>query len=98
MTYALEFSEDAERHLSLLGARQRAILLDSLEVQLAHQPTVATRQRKLLRVNPLAAWELRVGHLRVFYNVEDDQAIVIIVAIGTKVRNVLLIEGKEYIL
>ncbi len=96
MAYTIEFSEDAKRQFGLLTARTRAILLDAIEKQLTHQPTVATRHRKLLRVNPLADWELRVGEYRVFYDVDEEQVLVLLIAIGVKVHNVLWIEGKEY--
>ena len=52
-------------------ARQRAIVLDAVDEQLTHQPTVETRNRKPMRPNPLAPWELRIGVLRVYYDVED---------------------------
>ncbi len=38
--------------------------LDGIESQLAHEPSVETRNRKRLRPNKLAEWELRVGNLR----------------------------------
>ena len=96
MVYSIEFSEDAERHWSLLTARDRGIVLDAIGRQLLHEPAVPTRHRKLLRQNPLASWQLRVGEFRVFYNVEDDRTTVVIVAIGVKVHNILLIDGKRY--
>jgi mRNA-degrading endonuclease RelE of RelBE toxin-antitoxin system len=96
MAYSIEFSEDAQRHLHQLTARDRAILLDAVEQQLARQPTKVTRKRKLLRANPLATWELRVGQFRVFYNVEDERFIVIVIAVGIKDRNLLYIDGKEF--
>ena len=95
MPYTIEFSEDAERHLALLSARDRAIVLDAVE-ELRHEPTVPTRNRKLLRENPLASWQLRVGDFRVFYNVDGDLVIVVIVAIGEKKHNVLTIDGKAF--
>ena len=54
-----------------------------------------TRHRKLLRENPLADWELRVGEYRVFYDIDDDPGIVMILAIGVKSHNALRIEGEE---
>ncbi len=44
-----------------------AKLLSAIEVQLVHEPLTETRNRKLLRPNPIAPWELRVGDLRAFY-------------------------------
>jgi mRNA-degrading endonuclease RelE of RelBE toxin-antitoxin system len=37
-----------------------------------------------------------VGNYRVFYTVEMDRGIVLVLAVGIKVHNTLSIEGKEY--
>ena len=88
MAYAIEFTPEADDHLAGLSARDRARILDELERQLVHQPSVETRNRKPMRPNPLAPWELRIGRLRVYYEVSDDPApIVTIRALGTKDRN-----------
>ncbi len=69
-------------------ARQRAIVLDAVDEQLTHQPTVETRNRKPMRPNPLAPWELRIGVLRVYYDIEDiPESKVYIRAVGIKMRN-----------
>ncbi len=93
--HTVEFSEDSTRQLSLLSARDRRIVLDAIEEQLAHQPATPTRNRKKLRQASLADWELRVGKYRVFYRVEETKVTVVIVAIGVKDSSRLLIEGKE---
>jgi hypothetical protein len=50
-----------------------------------------------MRPNPVAPWELRIGNLRVYYDVEEDPEPVISVrAIGIKKRNQVWI-GKEVI-
>jgi hypothetical protein len=66
LPYRIEYSPDAEDHLRLLTARQQAIILDAVDEQLTHQPTVETRKRKPMRPNPVAPWELRIGSLRVY--------------------------------
>jgi mRNA-degrading endonuclease RelE of RelBE toxin-antitoxin system len=49
-----------------------------------------------MRPNPLAPWELRIGELRVYYEIaEDPGRVVTIVAVGVKDRNRVLIGGKE---
>ena len=97
MAYRIEYSPDAEDHLRALTARQQAIVLDAVEVQLGHQPTVETRNRKPMRTNPLAPWELRLGDLRVYYDVEDAPApIVMVRAVGIQKRNIVRI-GREAI-
>jgi mRNA-degrading endonuclease RelE of RelBE toxin-antitoxin system len=56
---------------------------------------VETKNRKSLRDNPIAPWELRVGKYRVFYEVNEPRQMVSIVSVGHKEHNVLLIGGKE---
>ena len=94
MIYEIDFSADSERQLAEFSSRDRRTLLDSIETQLSHEPTTPTKQRKLLRPNPVAAWELRVGDFRVFYNVEHERILVIVVAVGHKEHNQLTIDGK----
>jgi mRNA-degrading endonuclease RelE of RelBE toxin-antitoxin system len=85
MVYSVEFAESVKEQLRALPARQRALLLDSIEQQLVHEPLTETRNRKPLRPNPIAPWELRVGNLRVFYDVvAEEPNIVRVLAIGEK--------------
>ena len=96
MPYRIEYSPDAEDHLRALTARQRKTVLDTVDEQLTHQPTVETKQRKPMRPNPVAPWELRIGNLRVYYDIEETQeAIVFIRAVGIKERNRLRMGGEE---
>ena len=94
--FDIRFSEDADRHLDGLPARARRIVIGAIEEQLQHQPTVPTRNRKKLRNNPLAEWELRVQTYRVLYNVEEEVVKVLIVAVAVKDGNRFLIDGEEY--
>jgi mRNA-degrading endonuclease RelE of RelBE toxin-antitoxin system len=97
LSYRIEYSPDAEDHLQVLTARQQRIVLDTVEKQLTHQPTVETRNRKPMRPNPLAPWELRIGNLRVYYDVEEEpEPVVYVRAAGIKERNRVRI-GKEVI-
>jgi mRNA-degrading endonuclease RelE of RelBE toxin-antitoxin system len=97
LPYRIEYSPEAEKHLRVLTARQRAMVLDGVDEQLIHEPTVETRNRKPMRPNPLAPWELRIGNLRVYYDVaEEPEPIVQIRAVGIKERNQVRI-GREVI-
>lgn len=72
-------------------------MLGTVDKQLAHEPTVETRKRKPMRPNPLAPWELRIGDLRVYYDVEEGPpAVVYIRAVGVKERNRVRIGGEEF--
>ena len=96
MPYAIEFSPAAVEHLELLKAREQAIIVDAIDEQLTHQPTIETRNRKPMRPNPVAPWELRVGAMRVYYDVAaDPDQTVFIRAIGVKRRNRVWIGGEE---
>lgn len=58
-----------------------------------------TRNKKVLRPNPLAAWELRIGNLRLFYEPgigDDNTKIIKILAVGRKEGNKLFI-GEEVV-
>jgi len=97
MTYRIEYSPDTVDHLRAMTARQQRIILDEVDNQLAHAPTVETRNRKPMRPNPLAPWELRIGVLRVYYDVEDEpEQVVSIRAVGVKERNRVRIGKEEF--
>ena len=96
MAYRIRFTQSAEDHFAQLTARQQAIVVNASKVQLENEPLRETRNRKQLRPNPLAPWELRVGFLRVFYEVDAVESdLVNILAIGIKKGNRLIISGKE---
>ena len=95
MAYEIEYSNDAIDHLRHLTARQRSILFDAVDEQLANQPNVETRNRKLMRPNPLAVWELRIEDLRAYYDIDESKQLVIINAIGIKRGNIVWIGGEE---
>ncbi len=88
MVYAIELTDEADEHLKGLTARDRATLVDQIDEKLSHEPLTETRNRKPMRPNPVAPWELRVRDLRVYYEVSDDPAKVVTVrAIGIKIGN-----------
>jgi mRNA-degrading endonuclease RelE of RelBE toxin-antitoxin system len=97
VTYRIEDSPEAVEHLRQLTTRQQATVLDVVEQQLLHKPTVAARDRKRMRANPLAPWELRIGHLRVYHVVETKpEPRVLVRAVGVKDCNRVRI-GREVI-
>lgn len=94
--FRVEYTPEAMSHLATLTAHQRALVLDEVERKLRHQPTLPARNRKLLRANAVAPWELRIGGLRVYFDVaEHPVSVVTVRAIGLKVRERVLIGGKE---
>ena len=92
----IEFTPEAIDDVKTLRKYDQQHVLASVEVQLTNQPTVETRNRKQLRPNQLAEWELRIGDFRVFYDVDSQAQIVKIVAVGYKLGGKLFVHGEEY--
>ncbi|GJD19917.1 hypothetical protein RIVM261_048730 [Rivularia sp. IAM M-261] len=74
---------------------EQNLILDSIEEQIAQEPLNVTKNRKPLRPNDISAWELRIDKYRVFYDVNVEENLVIIKAVGAKEHNQLFIRGKE---
>jgi mRNA-degrading endonuclease RelE of RelBE toxin-antitoxin system len=95
----------ALEHMRGLSARDQRRIVDAVDRQLKREPDVRTRQRKPLRPNDLATWELRVGDFRVFYDIlqaddaggheEFDEPTVSVLAVGLKRGSRLVIGGEE---
>jgi len=97
MAFAIIYSPEAVDHLQALPKATQVLVVDQVDEQLTHEPALATRKRKLLRPNPIAPWELRLGDVRVFYDVQEQpDGLVKIAAVGIKQHNELWI-GKERI-
>jgi mRNA-degrading endonuclease RelE of RelBE toxin-antitoxin system len=93
-TYTLDITEDANEDLSYYRAFERKMITDEILVQLVDQPEVETHSRRSLRDNPIARWELKVGKVRIFYEIDTDEKFVTVVSVGHKEHNVLYIRGK----
>jgi len=85
VAYRIRFSDAAGEHLVSLTARDRATLLDRIGRQLTHQPTVETRNRK--RMGP--------GQEDARCCLGAPEPVVVIVAVGIKVRERITIGGKD---
>src|SRR5687767_12518314 len=97
MTFRIEYAPAAVAHLRALTARQQSIVLDRVARYLTADPMVETRNRKPMRPNPLAPWELRLGNLRVYFDiVSEPEPVVVILAVGVKERNTVRL-GKTVI-
>jgi mRNA-degrading endonuclease RelE of RelBE toxin-antitoxin system len=104
LSYDINYAPIAMEHLRALDARTRAIIVGEVERHLCHQPESPARNRKRLRPNPFAPWELRVGDLRVFYSVESEPAgdeaakegRVFVLAVGIKRGNRLWVGQEEF--
>lgn len=96
--FEISLSPSAFDDIAWFSKRERRVILDAIAEQLSHQPDVETRNRKRLRPNRAAEWELRINRYRVFYDVTVSQRLVEIKLVGLKQGNRLLIRGQEYVL
>jgi mRNA-degrading endonuclease RelE of RelBE toxin-antitoxin system len=96
MAFSIEFAKSVKKQIRQLTADKRALLIDAIEKQLSYEPMIETRNRKPLRPNPIAPWELRVENMRVFFEISSEEPNVVhVLAVGEKKGNKLMIAGKE---
>jgi mRNA-degrading endonuclease RelE of RelBE toxin-antitoxin system len=96
--FQILFSTSALDDIGRFRAHEQRIIFDRIEEQLLHEPNAETRNRKKLRPNQVAEWELRIGPYRVFYDVDAEADTVQVKMVGYKEHNKLLVQGKEYTL
>lgn len=94
--YEIEFTPKAKGDLRTLRKRDQRLVVDGVKEQLEREPIQETRNRKRLRPNQLAEWEVRIDRFRVFYDVDDEAETVKVVAVGYKKGNRLIIRDKEF--
>lgn len=89
---------DAVRQFRRLRAADQSLLRSAMTTHLREEDaTVETRIRfRLRRPSPVAEFELRVEDWRVFHRVVGNE--VQVAMIGRKRRNVLIVDGKRFIL
>ena len=95
MPFDIVYSPEALDHLEELRASDQRRVLDSVDRELRHTPLTPTRNRKPMRSNRIATWELRVGDFRIYYDPDADTQTVNIRAVGIKRRNRVTISGEE---
>ena len=103
MAYDIRYMPIASEQLRALLTSDQRTVVDNVDEQLRHEAEVETRNRKRMRPNNLATWELRVGDLRVFYEIEPPAPAgeepvlptVVILAVGLKKGNRLWIGDEE---
>ena len=96
MRYDIELAPEARDDLKSLRKFEQRVIVTGIDTQLRYEPTVETRNRKRLRPNKLAEWELRIDTFRVFYDVDTQEQCVKIEAVGYKKGNQLFIHGEKY--
>lgn len=98
--HALVYAPEVKHHLRAIERRHYSLIRETLEEQLSFEPDAETRNRKPLRQPAVfeAQWELRFGpdnRFRAFYEIDRENRVVYILAIGVKERDRLFIGGEE---
>ena len=94
--FEIRLTPEAVEDLGSYGKRDRKRIMDQIEACLRDEPWRETRNNKVLRPNQTAERELRIDHFRVFYDVNSEDEVVKIVAVGHKSGNRLHIGGEEF--
>lgn len=100
LLFEVIFDEAAQAHFATIERKDHSLILDAIEQHLVHEPALQTRNRKPLRIpNSFnATWELRCGmnnRYRVFYDIDVDDRLVIVLAVARKLGSRLLIGNEE---
>ena len=93
MRFEIVLAPQAAQALRALPARHRAEVRDALETHLRHEPTKVSKSRiKRLRGMRQPEYRLRIGEIRVFYDVGNET--VEVLAIVTKAQAQAWLEEK----
>ncbi len=95
MAYYIQLKPSAEDDLNYYSRYARNIIVKAIFAYLQTEATIPSRKKKRLRPNPIAPWELKIGEYRVFYEVEEENQIINILAIGHKEHNDLYVQGRR---
>jgi len=99
--FEIEYADEVFGHLEVIEAKFHRTIEEAIFEQLSYTPIAETRNRKLLdQPAPFeATWEIRFGlqnEFRAFYEVDEAEKIVYVLAIGVKDGNRLIVGGEEY--
>jgi mRNA-degrading endonuclease RelE of RelBE toxin-antitoxin system len=98
--FTIMYAPITKHHLRAIETKYYRLIRDTVHEQLSFEPTMETRNRKPLKrpVLFMATWEIRFGpqnRFRVYYDVDRDQTVVAVLAIGSKYGNRVRIGGEE---
>jgi mRNA-degrading endonuclease RelE of RelBE toxin-antitoxin system len=90
MSYKIDIRDVAYDELQAIKPFYRRRIIQSIDQQLVHEPTVETKNRKVLtgfqpsfeHEEPI--WELRIGEYRVYYDVNEGLQCVTVRSIRKK--------------
>ncbi|WP_129672551.1 type II toxin-antitoxin system RelE/ParE family toxin [Candidatus Chloroploca sp. Khr17] len=93
--YDIELTPQAIDDLRWFRKHEQQEIAETINQQLRYEPVTQARNRKPMRPNDIAEWELRVRHFRILYSVDTVVRIVEIQRIGEKRGNRFFFRGRE---
>ena len=95
MKYKILLAPQAIRDLKRLSANHRSTVRDTVEKHLRFQPTRLSKSRiKKLRGQSQPQYRLRIGEMRLFYDVTDDTVEILAIVDKSNANEWLMEEGK----
>ena len=82
--FDIKFIQHAIEDLQAFAKSEQKWIVSTLESQLVMDAAEETADRKRLHPNGPAEWEIRLGQVRVFYDVDIENGTVKIAAVGKK--------------
>ena len=96
MMYRIVVAPEAQQVFHSLPAFQRAAVRDAIDRHLLHQPALESKSRiKRLRGLDRPQYRLRVGTVRVFYDVTDEEVHVLAIIGKSKAAEWLAEQGDK---
>jgi mRNA interferase RelE/StbE len=96
MHYEIIFSPEAIQDIRDLKANVSATVRDAIEVHLRHEPTKISKSRiKRLRGLSQPQYRLRVGEIRVFYDVIEEEVQILAIIPKSKTEDWLKNVGES---
>ena len=95
--WTVALKESVIEDLRALGQKAGRAVLKAAVARLAADPLAETRHMKTLRPNPMVQRELRLlGKYRVLFVVDREARCVMVVLVGEKRGNTLLVQGRRF--
>lgn len=97
MSWNVTLKESVIDDLHWFGKKEGRLLLQEAHQKLAADPLAESRHMKSLRPNPIARRELRIrGKYRMLFDVDEASSEVVIVLVGEKRGDRLIVRGEEF--
>ena len=96
MPFEIILAPEAIEDLDGLKANIRATVRDGLEAHLRHEPTKSSRSRiKRLKKLSQPQYRLRLGEVRVFYDVTEERVEILAIVLKSEAAEWLAKHGKS---